>query len=129
MCGVEARDIAGGAAAYGPAIDMFSPEADEDEADDGAANLRAAFPHAASRDLRGNRDPMLLLNRHMQQQRRERGSAASGRGGREARSYFEGTMRSGPWPTPGASRPPRGLQAPRGSGGRGGGRLRPSWPY
>ena len=67
-CGVEPSDAAGGPAAYGPAIDMFAVDLEgPGPADAARLGLMAAFPNAHGRDL--HRDPMLLLDQRMQQQR------------------------------------------------------------
>ena len=78
-CGVDSHEITGGTA-Y--AIDMFA--APDDEPLRPTAALSAAFPHASARDVRrnSNRDPMLLLDRHMDHQRRDRNAIASRRGPR-----------------------------------------------
>ena len=96
-CGVEPSDAAGGPAAYGPAIDMFAVDLEgPGPADAARLGLMAAFPHAHGRDLHStptrtpnltlaltlalalpltltrrdlHRDPMLLLDQRMQQQR------------------------------------------------------------
>eukprot|EP00325_Prymnesiales_sp_UTEX-LB-985_P033792 CAMPEP_0174739668 /NCGR_PEP_ID=MMETSP1094-20130205/72003_1 /TAXON_ID=156173 /ORGANISM="Chrysochromulina brevifilum, Strain UTEX LB 985" /LENGTH=209 /DNA_ID=CAMNT_0015943257 /DNA_START=88 /DNA_END=718 /DNA_ORIENTATION=- len=78
-CGVEPREAAG-AAAYGPRpVDMFAPDDGPLVGADLAriAAIGAAFPHANALDVRRNRDPMLLLDRHMVHQRRDRSSGAN----------------------------------------------------
>ena len=72
-CGLRPHERSLPGFPYTVSVDIFAP--DEEPPGPPAAQLAAlsaAFPHASSRDLRRNHDPMLLLNRHMSQQRRER---------------------------------------------------------
>ncbi len=127
-CGVEPEP----GAVYGPAIDMFAPDDDAPglEEDAQRAALRAAFPHAAAGDM--HVDPMRLLDRHMQQQRRGRqggttahgagrGPPAGPSGGGRARYAATGTGAGGV----GSGRVAR---AAAGAGRSGRGRARMSWP-
>ena len=73
-CGVDPHEASGGGAhAAFVSINMFAPD-DERPGAIAAhmAALSAAFPHASARDVRHNRNPMRLLDHHMDRQRRQR---------------------------------------------------------
>jgi len=127
-CGVEPPSHS--AAYAGTPLDMFE-DAEEpgSRAREEVEARRAAFPHVPSRAIWQSRasDPMRLLDRHLQQQRREGGRISYGGRGRQSAGALQVSRSIG---VSSAGRQPRGAHA-RGSARGRAGRSRPmapSWP-